>query len=97
VSQDLIGFSYIKVDMSKYYVEAPISDFDAIIGGIWNELTALDSKRYIGGGWYTQSAKAAFTCSLIQIAGLDYESRKSSNDLKTRYNLKPENFSNITC
>jgi hypothetical protein len=97
VYQDLVGFTYIDFIRSTSVVESPIFEYFDVIGDIWNNLTLVDSKRYVGSGWYSLSANTAFECALIQIAGLDFLSRKSSNEKINRLDLEPDTFSNISC
>jgi hypothetical protein len=92
----LIGYSYTNNAKSSFFVRSPDEGLDRIIGSIWNKLSVADSNRYIGGGYYSTSGRAAFMCSLIQMAGLDYELRKSSNGIN-KLVLEPENIYNITC
>jgi hypothetical protein len=92
----MIGFSYIFLDVSNFLGGSMFVDFHEIVGEIWNDLTKVDSARYGGGGWYTNAAISAFSCSLIHIAGLDHELRRSSNNINLM-NLKPESFSNVPC
>jgi hypothetical protein len=96
VYQDLIGYTYIKHDISSYLAKTPIADLQDIVGEIWNNLTIADSNRYVGGGWYSLSAQMAFICSITQIGGLDNEYRTSLTG-SNRSNLDTSIFSNVSC